>query len=978
MSVSSSPPPKRARRSLRIASATALGLVAGSATLVLAPPAQAATVDVQILATNDFHGRLINAESPFAPIAAPFAGALAQYRSTNPDNTIFAAAGDLIGASTFESFIQKDKPTLDVMNAMGLDVSAAGNHEFDQGYSDLNDRVMQPYDATTNPYGGAEWQYLAANVRKRSDDSYALRDVAASPGTSDGATWMTTTAGGAKIGFVGAVTEDLPALVSPGGIADIKVTHIVDEVETSAAALRAAGADAVVMLVHEGAATTTCATNMDTGTAWGTIVAGVEDDVDVVISGHTHLAYNCVSPVEGIPVVSAGQYGANFNALNLSVDTSAHTATVTSSTVVAASSVTVTDATAIATRDQVTSIVNSAVSTADSLGAQVLGKLAGPFYRAKLSTGSENRGGESTLGNLVAEVQRWATSDATSGGAEIAFMNPGGLRQDMLGLNTAGYPADLTYKQAAVVQPFANTLVNMDLLGSSIKKVLEQQWQRDSSNNVPSRPFLRLGTSKGFTYTFDASRPEGDRITGMWLDGTPIDEDGTYSVTVNSFLSTGGDNFRAFNDGTNKRDTGKIDLSVMVDYLNTFASNGKSVAPDFAQHAVGVTFPTPQQASYVPGDHIAFNLSSLAMTGPGDTQDSTVTVSAGGVEFGTAAVTNTPGTAVYDDYGTAVVDVVVPANAPSGARNLVVTGDQTGTKVRIPVTIVNELSETTLAASVSPASVVAGTGVATVNVTVSGGSSAATGTVVAREGSTVVGGATLAGGSGAITLAPFATAGTKTLTIDYLGDATHEASSTTASLTVTAAPAPPAKADSKVTASASPASIEVGSDTSTLAVKVTGGSAAPTGSVVVSQGSTVLGAGVLEAGAANVKVGPFDTVGDKALTVKYLGDGATNASESTATVAVTKVEPTVTVPKQKVAKGAKVSLPVAIPGATGKVTVKVKGKKKAFSAKLKNGVAVVKLGKFKKPGTYKAVVTYKGDATTDAVKQKTKIKVTKR
>ena len=166
-------------------------LAAPLAVLAVATPAHAATsVDVQILATNDFHGRLADRPSGSTnpepiEIASVIAGAVKQLRGANA-NTVFAAGGDMIGASTFESFIQRDKPTLDILNEAGLDVSAAGNHEFDAGYADLVNRVMKPYDATTNPEGGGDWQYLAANVRKKSDNSYALPDVAASPGTSDG------------------------------------------------------------------------------------------------------------------------------------------------------------------------------------------------------------------------------------------------------------------------------------------------------------------------------------------------------------------------------------------------------------------------------------------------------------------------------------------------------------------------------------------------------------------------------------------------------------------------------------------------------------------------------------------------------------------------------------------------------------------------------------------------------------------------
>ena len=179
--------------------------------------------------------------------AAVLAGAVKQLRAINP-NTVFAAAGDLIGASTFESFIQHDKPTIDALNEAGLEVSAVGNHELDQGYNDLVNRVMAPYDATTNPFGGAQWQYIAANLKLKATGDDAVP-----------ATWIKEF-GDVKVGFVGAVTEELPGLVSPGGIADIDVEGIVDSVNTEAADLVTEGADLVVMLVHEGAPTTNCAT----------------------------------------------------------------------------------------------------------------------------------------------------------------------------------------------------------------------------------------------------------------------------------------------------------------------------------------------------------------------------------------------------------------------------------------------------------------------------------------------------------------------------------------------------------------------------------------------------------------------------------------------------------------------------------------------------------------------------------------------
>lgn len=655
--------------------------------------------EIQVLDTNDFHGRILPSGGDSAG-ASVLSGAVKELRGDNP-NTLFVAAGDLIGASTFESFIQDDKPTIDALNAAGLDVSAVGNHELDKGYDDLRNRVMAPYDAESNPLGGAQWRYIAANLKLKSTGDPAVP-----------ATWIRTV-DGVEVGFVGAVTEDLPALVSPDGIADLEVTDIVDSVNAEAADLRANGADLVIMLVHEGSASTSCSSPQftDEATAWGNITQNVSSDVDAIVSGHTHLAYNCSFPVaewadEGRavterPVVSAGQYGQSLNQLVFTYDEA------TGDLVAVAQEVIGIAGTGYPNDPAVDAIVAAAKAEADVLGAEVLGTMEGPFSRAKLANGTtENRGGESTLGNQVAEVQRWATRAPESGSAQIAFMNPGGLREDMLG-TVNGDVRDLTYKQAAVVQPFANTLVNMDLTGAQIETVLEQQWQRTSAGEVPSRPFLRLGVSKGFSYTY-VEKPvtvngtatfEGE-VTGMWLDGVPVDEAQTYSVTVNSFLASGGDNFFELANGTSRADTGKVDLEAMVDYMAQYRDTPLPV--DHSQRAVEVEYPANAPASYLPGDHVAFGISSWTMSTAHDVKDTEVEVRLGDRVLGTATVDNTIGTAVYDQYGTAAVDVVLPADVASGSVTLTLVGAQTGTVARTvvevdsgaPDTVVNETPPT--------------------------------------------------------------------------------------------------------------------------------------------------------------------------------------------------------------------------------------------------------------------------------------------
>ncbi|KAA1426499.1 ExeM/NucH family extracellular endonuclease [Nocardioides antri] len=652
------------------------------------------TKKIQVLGTNDFHGRLLP-DGGNAAGAAPYATAVNELRAEVPaGNTIFAAAGDLIGASTFESFIQKDEPTIDALNAMGLEVSAAGNHEFDQGYEDFVGRVQNR----------ADWTYIATNI----DEPAGRDDLAES--------W-TKTVDGVDIGFVGAVTEDLPTLVNPSGIEGVGVLDIVTAVNEEAAELKAADVDIIVLLVHEGSPSTDCSSVnfTDPATVWGNIVQNTSSDVDAIVSGHTHLAYNCRYLVQDWvddsrtvtrrPVVSAGQYGTNLNQLVFNFDTTSGALVEIEQDVIGTAGV------GYAPDPAVQEIVDDAVAFANTAGAQVLGQVEGPFNRAVYNPASgqtENRGGESTLGNQVAEVQRWATQLPDQGvEADIAFMNPGGLRADMTGEAPAnpGDPRDLTFRQAANVQPFANTLVNMVLTGAQIETVLEQQWQRTPQGSVPSRPFLRLGVSEGFTYTY-VETPETvnapnsapvstfrGEVTGMWLNGVPIDPATPYSVTVNSFLGTGGDNFHELANGTNKVDTGRVDLQAMVDYMAAVAPAGTPLPVDYSQRAVEVEFPAGAPEVYGPGDAVAFDVASWTMSTDADTKDNQVQVKLGDEVLGTAPLNNAIGTAPYDTYGKATVSVTLPANITTGDHELTLVGAQTGTEIPVPIEVERETTE---------------------------------------------------------------------------------------------------------------------------------------------------------------------------------------------------------------------------------------------------------------------------------------------
>jgi 5'-nucleotidase len=612
-----------------------------------------APVDVDLLSINDFHGRL-EAAPPIAG-AAVMAGMVNAYRANNP-NTLFVAAGDLIGASTFTSFIQQDEPTIEAFNAMGLDTSSFGNHEFDQGVDDVLNRVLPL----------ADWDYLAANLYEKGTDTPAFQEY-----------WVQEF-GDVSIGFVGAVTEELPSLVSPDGIASIDVGPVVPAVNRVADQLSDGDpgngeADVVVLLVHEGAATPDIASSTD-NSRFGQIVNGADANIDAIISGHTHLAYDHEIPIPGTdrlrPVISSGQYGEKYSHTSLSVDPQTGELLSISAEVLPLAG-------AFPPDPAVAQIVTDAVNVAKELGAVKVGDITADFNRARQSDGTtENRGGESPLGNFVADVQLWATQDA---GSEIALMNPGGLRADLKFASSGPDDPDgnVTYAEAAAVQPFANTLVTMDLTGAQLKQVLEEQWQPAGA----ARPFLKLGVSESLKYTYDPAAPAGDHIDAIYVNGELVDPAATYPVTVNSFLAAGGDNFLTLAQGANKADSGKVDLQSMVDY---FEANPVA-SPDYTQRAIGVTVSAPDADGYSPGDTVTLDLSSLLFSN-GEPNTGTAVVSAGGTELGSATIDPTV-VDTTDEVGRASVPIVIPQGTPGGPFVLTVTVPETGTSVDVTLEI---------------------------------------------------------------------------------------------------------------------------------------------------------------------------------------------------------------------------------------------------------------------------------------------------
>ncbi|NKX56333.1 bifunctional metallophosphatase/5'-nucleotidase [Arthrobacter sp. E918] len=632
----------------------AAGLLAGGfAAPAVADDTAAATVELNLLSINDFHGR-IDANT------VKFAGTVEQLRAENPQGTVFTSAGDNIGASVFASSVQRDRPTIDVLNALDLAASAVGNHEFDGGLEDLTGRVA----------AAAEYPQLGANVYRRGTTVPALQE------------YRLVSVNGLTVGVVGVVTEETAALVSPGGITTIEFGDPVAAVNRVAAQLSDGTgdeADVIVASYHEGANT---ASDLASATAaspvFRRIVNETSPEVDVIFNGHTHLAYSFDAPVPGAPgrtrpVVQTGSYGENVGQVKLSVEPAAGAVTAHSAAVVNRTGTADAELVAAYPRvAEVKSVVDAALAHAEQVGAQQVGSVTADITTAFKDTDGDgtaerdDRAAESTLGNLVADSLLASLAPGERGGAEIGVVNPGGLRNELY------YAPDgkVTYAEANAVLPFLNNLWTTTLTGAQFRTLLEQQWQRTADGTVPSRPYLQLGLSKNVHYTYDPSLPEGSRITGVWINGRPLDPERGYRMGTFSFLAQGGDNFHVFNEGSNTKDSGLIDRDAWIGYLG----GNSPVSPDFARRSV-VLQGAP--ARIAPRQQVSVQVSRLDLTSlgsPANTQLTLAYVDARGKsrQLGSYPVAD----------GAATVAFRAPASLRGGYFELAAAGS--GTTVRLP------------------------------------------------------------------------------------------------------------------------------------------------------------------------------------------------------------------------------------------------------------------------------------------------------
>ncbi|WP_406634065.1 ExeM/NucH family extracellular endonuclease [Pseudarthrobacter quantipunctorum] len=623
-----------------------------------------ATVDLNFLGINDFHGRIDTN-------TVLFAGTIEKLRAAAaPSSTAFLSAGDNIGASLFASAVAKDQPTIDVLNALELRASAVGNHEFDGGWADLQDRVIA---GGTN----ARFPYLGANVYKKGTTEPALPE------------FTVLDMNGIKVAVIGTVTQEVPSLVTPAGIADLEFGDPVDAINRAAARITAENlADVIIVENHDGAGSgtvegSTLEEEVAAGGPFAKLVTETSPDVDAIFTGHTHKEYAWDAPVPGAegktrPIVQTGNYGENVGQVQLTVDTATKQVTAYKAGNVKRTTDPAADlVTAYPRVAAVDAIVKRALADAAVVGNQPVGAVTADITTAFTTDAAgvakrDDRSSESTLGNLVADSLLNSLQPAELGGAEIGVVNAGGLRNELY----FAPDGTITYAEANAVLPFVNNLWTTSLTGAQFKTLLEQQWQTNADGTVPSRAYIQLGLSKNVNYTYDAARPAGDRITSVRVNGAALDPARSYRVGTFSFLATGGDNFRVFTEGANTKDSGLVDRDAWIGYLQ----DSSPVSPDFARRSVAVTNTTASEVK--PGEPVSLSVSKLDLTSLGSPVNKTLSA----VFTDTAGVVTELGS-VPVTAGSATVNLAVPSSAAAGPGTLVLTAAESGTKVTVEVKV---------------------------------------------------------------------------------------------------------------------------------------------------------------------------------------------------------------------------------------------------------------------------------------------------
>jgi len=521
-----------------------------------------APVEINLVAINDLHGHLEAETKSFASVAdavgAPprklkvggidtIGGALNAWRAEDPQ-LLLVGAGDLIGASPALSSIWADEPTISALGQLGLRVSSVGNHEFDQGSAELL-RYQNGGCKSTRPdkacqfeahYPGARFSYLAANVIDNASGRpmlppYRIEQVR-----------------GVKIAFIGSVVRETEKMVSADGIANV---HFIDEAEAInrwVPEIKAQGVSAIVVLIHQGGETKEPFDKAACSQLQGPIVDIVkhlDPAIKLVISAHSHQGYTC--QVDGRTVTQGESFGHMLTRISLTIDP--RVADLPGKiTAIHAHNVLI-DTQRFTPDPALSAFLQKLKARSDVVLAQPIARIAVPRIDNHI-----NEAGESPLGDVLADSQLAATRKL---GAQIAMTNHKSIRESL-----ESGAAGTNYAQVAATTPYGNTLILLTLTGSQIQALLEQQSWLDQDRQGGR---VMLQVSHGLSYRWDAAKPLGQRVLpgSIKLNGAALDPRGQYRVSVNSFISQGGDGFSLLTQGTDRVDTGINDLDALSHYL---------------------------------------------------------------------------------------------------------------------------------------------------------------------------------------------------------------------------------------------------------------------------------------------------------------------------------------------------------------------------------------------------------------------------
>jgi 5'-nucleotidase len=557
------------------------------------------TTDVHLLAFNDLHGTLDPGSQTiyghFAGGAAYLAKAVKDRQALYGDQQVTLFAGDNIGASQLANGLFHEEPVIIASNLMHVDLASVGNHEFDKGSAELlriqnggchaDGCTAAPYalpdGSTTNVYPGADFQYLSANVVVDATGQTLF------PATAIEQFNATTGRKRLKVGFIGEVLESTPTIVTPTGVAGLTFQDEADAANKAVQQLKRRGVNTSILVVHEGGLQSPGNTvpNGCNGALAASpildIATRLDPSIKVIVSAHTHAEYRCTITTGDVTrlITSASSFGRILSDLTLTLDDRTGSLVAASADNIIVDNALNAPGTGVVRQPDpskadpaVQAVVDQYLTASAPLANQVIGRIQGDLTRA----GSPF--GESTLGDVIADAQLAATVPVNLGDADLAFMNPGGIRGDLF--TTAISPGgeaigEVTYGEAFTVQPFGNSLVTKTMTGDMIRRLLQQQFVGCGGQLV--QRILQIS----YTFSYEQN-PAGatcaDKIGDLWVNGVLVNPTDSFRVTMNNFLAAGGDGFTVFNEGTDALG-GAQDIDALVAAFAAAEPAGIAVPP---------------------------------------------------------------------------------------------------------------------------------------------------------------------------------------------------------------------------------------------------------------------------------------------------------------------------------------------------------------------------------------------------------------